>query len=223
MASTDDAAQRPQPRIEPEISDAILTVPNVLTTLRILLIPVFLWLLLIRWDLVAGLFLATIAATDWVDGRLARRHGQVTKLGTMLDPAADRLLILAAAAGIIVRGDIMPLWLVLILVTREVLTAVWVLALKARGIQLVVRYVGKVQAALVFACIPTFIWASGFLHPPSGTPGEAAELTGHVLRVLGYVFALGGATLGYTTFGLYVHDGIRALSARGTAETEGVA
>lgn len=212
MAETSDRAPAENAETAaPAVSDAVLTVPNVITFVRLALIPIFLFLVFADYDLAAGSLLAFIAATDFLDGKIARRYGQVSRLGTMLDPVADRVLILAAAIGVIVRGDIMPLWLILILVVREVLTASWVLWLKARGVQLVVRFVGKVQATLVFASIPCFIWASGLLHPRSGTPSDAFTIADDVFTAAGYVFAISGAVLGYTTFGLYLHDGVQAL------------
>lgn len=219
--------EEPGPDDAPQqVSTAILTVPNLITFVRILLIPVFLWLLLIGRDFAAAGLMIFVASTDFIDGRVARRYNQVSELGTMLDPVADRILILAAAVGVIVRGDIMPLWLIIILIVREVITASWTVYLKGRGIQLKVIFIGKCQASMVFACIPAFILAAGFADPFWGPPGGAAQVTHDVLLILGYVFGIGGACLGFITTGFYLKSGIEELHAtrepgRNTGDSDG--
>ncbi len=211
MSGIEKAPKEAKHPNQDKIGDEVFTAPNLVTFARILLIPVFIFLLLDRYDIWAGALFTFIAATDFVDGKLARRYGAVTKLGTMLDPVADRLLILSAAICIIIRGDIMPLWLIVILVVREVLTAVWAVSLKALGTQLVVRFIGKWQATLVFTTLPFFIWARGFSYARDGvaTSGGMAT-TGDVFLVLAYAFGISGAILGYWTLGYYLVDGVRA-------------
>ncbi len=85
-------------------TEAVLTVPNVLSFIRLLGIPVFCWLILVGWDLAAVIMLAVFGVTDWFDGYLARTLKQRSRLGTRLDPIADRLYILAAVVVLLVRG-----------------------------------------------------------------------------------------------------------------------
>jgi phosphatidylglycerophosphate synthase len=97
----------------------ILTIPNLISAIRISLVPVFLWLLLGREDYVAaGLLIGGVGATDWIDGYLARRLGQVSELGKMLDPVADRLAVAAAVIGGWISGTV-PVWFAAPLLVRE--------------------------------------------------------------------------------------------------------
>src|SRR5438309_8584531 len=100
-------------------TDRVATVPNALSFLRILLIPVFVALILRHGDEEAGLILlAGVVATDWVDGYIARHTNQVSKVGQILDPVADRLAILAALAALLARGAF-PLWAALLVIVRD--------------------------------------------------------------------------------------------------------
>ncbi|MEY4328085.1 MAG: hypothetical protein RIR71_755, partial [Actinomycetota bacterium] len=86
------------------------SVPNMLSILRLILVPVFLWLLLNDHMFWALAVLAFAGASDWLDGQIARRFNQVTELGRVLDPAADRLYIFASLIGLVINGNI-PAWL----------------------------------------------------------------------------------------------------------------
>ena len=97
----------------------VLTVPNALSVARLALVPVFLWLLLRGDDGLALLVLVVSTLTDFLDGFLARRLHQVTRLGQLLDPAADRLFVLACLLGLAVR-EILPWWLAVLIVSRDV-------------------------------------------------------------------------------------------------------
>lgn len=127
-----------------EPSDRIWTIPNVLSFARLLGVPVFLWLVLgPEADVAAFCLLALAGASDWVDGYLARRLNQRTKLGILLDPLADRLYIAATLIGLAIR-EIIPWWLVAILVLRELMLLAIVPVLRRSGrIALPVTYVGK--------------------------------------------------------------------------------
>ena len=101
-------------------TERVLTIPNALSFVRLLLVPVFLWLVLgPEHDELALLVLVVSGITDYLDGKLARRLGQTTKIGAILDPVADRLYILAVVIGLGVR-DIIPWWLAIILPLRDV-------------------------------------------------------------------------------------------------------
>src|SRR5690349_21998813 len=121
MRSADD----PQARV--------VTIPNAISVARLAGIPVFLWLVLgphADWWAV-GLLIAS-AASDWLDGKLARAWNQQSRLGQVLDPAADRLYIAATLAGLAVRG-IIPWWLVALLVARELVLGAALLVLRRHG------------------------------------------------------------------------------------------
>jgi cardiolipin synthase (CMP-forming) len=141
-------------------SSAILTVPNVLSSIRIAMIPVFVALIVGRRHDMAGLLVfAAVASTDWIDGYIARRTGTVTELGKLLDPTADRLVIAAGLIALIVRGAF-PLWAAVLIFVRDaaVLIAGAVL-LAGRHIRIDVRYVGKVATFSLMTAIPAISWA----------------------------------------------------------------
>ncbi len=132
----------------------VFTVPNLVSIARLALIPLLLWLLLARDDPVAaGWLLGLIGATDWVDGWLARRLGQVTELGKFLDPLADRFAVAAGLIGGMIAG-VLPAWFALAILAREAaisLGAVW-LGWRARA-KLAVRRLGKIATLLVYASV----------------------------------------------------------------------
>ena len=142
------------------------TVPNLISVLRIAAIPVFLWVLLGRGDpALAAWMLAVIAFTDYLDGLLARRLGQVSEIGKLLDPLADRLVVFASVAGGLWAG-VVPAWLGWPLVARETavgLATIYVLSkfkLKVR-----VRWMGKLATGMVFAAVPMYYLASAGVNP----------------------------------------------------------
>lgn len=109
-------------------TDRVLTIPNLLSMGRLLGVPIFLWLIL--WPVFGGpkndswafLVLALSGVSDYLDGKLARRWGQISRLGQILDPAADRLYVLSTLIGLTWRG-ILPLWVTLVLAARELFIA----------------------------------------------------------------------------------------------------
>lgn len=129
---------------EPTPSSRIVTVPNALSFARLMGVPLFLWLILVaEADVLAFLLLVVAGATDWLDGYLARRLNQQSRLGTLLDPLADRLYIAATLVGLAIRG-IIPWWLVVILILRELLLLALLPRLRRQGrVALPVTYVGK--------------------------------------------------------------------------------
>lgn len=163
--------------------DRILTVPNLLSLARLLGIPLFLWVVVVREEDVLGFIILVIAgATDWLDGHLARRLDQRTRLGVILDPLVDRLYIVAVLLGLALR-ELIPWWLVVLLALRDVLLLFLLPSLKRQGrLALPVTYVGK---AATFA----LLW--GF---PLLLLGQAA-LIGPVMSALGWAFAIWGAFL----------------------------
>lgn len=105
---------------EYEVSSKIVTIPNILSFIRLCMIPVFLVLLFNSMNLAATLVFAVAASTDWVDGQVARRTNSVSKLGQLLDPFVDRLLMISGVIGLLIIGRL-PIWIVLVVVLRDLL------------------------------------------------------------------------------------------------------
>ena len=148
------------------MSRRVLTIPNLVSAVRLALVPLFLWLLFGADEpLAAGLLLGGIGATDWVDGFLARRLNQVSELGKLLDPIADRLAITAAVVGGWVSG-VLPWPVALALVVRESVIAVGAVVAAWRWqVRVEVRYLGKVATFGLYSAIGSFYVYAGFDHP----------------------------------------------------------
>ena len=181
------------PRSAPDQADRVLTVPNLLSALRLAGVPLFLWLLLgPQADVAALLVVAVASFTDWLDGVLARRLGQYSRLGELLDPAADRLYILAALVGLVLR-DIIPWWLAALLVGRDLVLALTLPVLRRHGYgPPKVHYLGK---AATFA----LLWAFPFLLLASGD-STAADIA----RPIAWAFTIWGTGLYLWSGGVYL-------------------
>jgi cardiolipin synthase len=142
-------------------ADRVLTVPNVITVVRLACIPVFLWLLFVQENrLAAGLLLGALGATDWVDGYIARHFNQVSELGKVLDPAADRLLFIVCVGAIIIDGSAPVVFSVLVVV-REVLVGGSLLVLTAFGMRRFdVSWWGKAGTFGLMFTFPIFLFAA---------------------------------------------------------------
>lgn len=142
-------------------SNRIWTIPNVISFFRLLGVPLFLYLLLgPRHDVAAVIVLAVGGTTDWVDGYVARRLGQVSRLGELLDPFADRLYILATLVGFTLR-EVVPLWLTAALLLREAVLGVALLVLRRRGYgPPPVHYVGKTGTFVLLGAFPVLLLAA---------------------------------------------------------------
>lgn len=160
------------------------TVPNVLSILRLLGVPAFLWLILVpHADGWAVAVLALAGVSDWLDGQIARRWHQVSRAGQMLDPAADRLYILSTIVALMVR-DVVPVWLVVILVARDLFMLAQVPFLHTRGFtSLPVHFVGK---AATFCLLYSF---------PLVLLGHLGGGGWTVARIIGWAFAIWGTGL----------------------------
>lgn len=180
---------------EPYDTTRVLTVPNVLSLLRLLGVPLFLWLLLVREnDIWAVVVLAVGGATDWFDGYLARKWNQRSRLGQMLDPAADRLYILATLIGFVAR-DIVPWWLLVLLVSRDVMLALLIPALRSRGfISLPVHFLGKAATFLLLYAFPLVLLGFG------DEPWQLA------FRIGGWALAIWGTILYWSAGALYLRQ-----------------
>lgn len=177
---------------EQVVSGRILTVPNVISLLRLALVPVFAVLVVRDEDVWALGVLAVSGASDWLDGMIARRFDQVSRLGKVLDPAADRLFILVTMVALVWR-DVIPLWFVLVLVTRDVLLACLMpfLARERYG-PLPVHFAGKAATFALLYAFPLLLLA------------EWPGVVGTTAAVLGWAFAGWGAGLYWFAAVLYL-------------------
>ncbi|MGI8722111.1 MAG: CDP-alcohol phosphatidyltransferase family protein [Geodermatophilaceae bacterium] len=149
-----------QPR--PAASDRVWTLPNGLSFLRLAGVPLFVYLLLgPEADGWAIAILMVAGVTDWADGKLARMLNQSSRLGALLDPAADRLYILATLIAFVIR-DVVPIWVVAIILGRDVLVGLSLLVLRRHGYQaLQVNYVGKAATFNLLYAFPLLLLAVG--------------------------------------------------------------
>ena len=184
-------------------TDRILTIPNVISFLRIALIPVFFALIVDPDTTAAGLVLFVfVVATDWVDGAIARATGQVSELGKVLDPVADRLAIGAGLIALVV-ADAFPLWAALLILVRDlaILVAGIVLLAKRRA-RIEVRTIGKVATFALMASIACIAW------------GNLGYVLAEAALACGWAFFVAGIVEYYVATFLYVGDLRRAWHAQ---------
>jgi cardiolipin synthase len=182
-------------------SNRILTIPNLVSFVRLLGIPVFWWALLVEDNVALAAWLIFIIGwTDWIDGYLARRLGQVSELGKILDPVADRLMIASAVIGGLI-ADVLPAWFGWGLIAREILVGAVALNLAARGGGTVeVRFVGKAATFALYGAVPAFYLAAA---------GAAEWLLWPVAWILGII----GLVLYWYVAFLYIGDSRAKLAA----------
>lgn len=188
-------------------SSAIVTVPNILSFARIATIPLFCWLTANEQTRIWGILLfAVVVSTDWVDGYVARRTGQVTELGRLLDPIADRLAIAAGLVTFAIVG-IFPFWAALLILVRDVVVVLGgAVLLWGRNIRVEVRGIGKIATFSLMAAIAWIAW------------GNAGGPLGDVLLVGGWLAYAVGIVEYYLAAGLYAIDVRDALADRGVLE-----
>jgi cardiolipin synthase (CMP-forming) len=196
-------ALTPDPAVS-ELGDQVLTIPNLISLARLLGVPVFLWLVLGvqtstgDWWAV-GLLMAS-GFSDWLDGKIARALNQQSRLGQLLDPAADRLYIVATIIALAVR-TIIPWWLVGVLAARELVLAVVLAMLRRRGWgPLQVSFAGKAATMCLLYAFPLLFLGS---HDAS-----YAEVT----RIIGWMFAIWGSALYWWAAGLYITQARQLLA-----------
>jgi cardiolipin synthase len=168
---------------EPVGSRAVLTVPNILSAIRIACIPLFAALILKEETTYTGLVLfAVVLATDWVDGYVARRTGQISELGKILDPVADRLAIACGIVALVVRGAF-PLWAAALIVGRDLVALVGgAIALAGRGVRVPVRPLGKIATFSLMLAIGGVSWGN-----LDFAPAAAASVMGWTCFAVGIV------------------------------------
>jgi cardiolipin synthase len=217
--STEGGAQGVQPGGAPELAadlvvaaagaaidpsgydtERVWTLPNILSLLRLTGVPVMVWLILVpESDLLAVLVLAAAGFTDWLDGHLARAWHQTSRVGQMLDPIADRLYIMAVVLCLAIR-ELVPWWLVVALVARDVMIALLVPALRTRGFSsLPVHFLGKAATFNLLYAFPLILL------------GAENGMDLALARVLGWAFALWGVGLYWWAGILYLVQTLQLL------------
>ena len=189
----------------PPTSRGILTIPNLVTLIRLACVPLFCWLLFGQDDRTAAAWLlAVLGCTDWVDGYIARRFNQVSELGKVLDPTADRILLGTVVVSLLIDGSVPAVvaWSVLV---REVLISAAVLALAAAGARRIdVQWAGKAGTLALMVSFPLFMM---------GTPGP----WGRPALVIAWLFAVPGIVLSWYAAVTYVPLARQALAEGRTA------
>ena len=193
---------------ETAVSDRVLTVPNVLSTLRLVGVPVFLVAILARHDVIALVTLMASGISDYLDGKIARRYGLVSRVGQLLDPLADRLYIATTLLGMAWR-EIIPWWLVGLLVGRELLLAGVLMWVKRYGHQtgLPVHFVGKAATFNLLYAFPLLLLGQG-----SSGFAEWAQ-------PIGWAFAWWGTVLYWVAGVMYIVQARQVVAARTAAAT----
>jgi cardiolipin synthase (CMP-forming) len=179
----------------------ILTIPNAITLVRLACLPLYLYLLFGRDERAqAAILLAVLGATDWVDGYVARHFHQVSDLGKVLDPIADRLLFFVGVGGIIVLGDAAPAWFCWLVIAREIFVSVAVVTLALLGAARIdVTWFGKAGTFCLMFALPLFLVGSSDL---SVAPA---------FHTAAWLFGIPGLVISYYAAVLYVPIGLRAL------------
>ena len=187
-------------------SDAILTAPNVVTFARLALLPVFLWLALGPENIAAAFVVGfVLGSTDWIDGKIARRYNQVSKLGIAIDPFFDRLAV-AAAATVIIMLDLAPLWTVVVVLARDGLLLAMIPFLSKKGVpRPAVTWNGKAGSFGTMFAFGFFIGAA-MTDPPMTW-----------LRVVAWLCYVPGVILSYMAAVEYARTALASLRAPSSA------
>jgi cardiolipin synthase len=186
--------------------DRVLTIPNVISVIRLSCLPVFVWLLFGREDRgSAALLLAGLGITDWVDGYIARRWNQVSTVGKVLDPVADRAVLLSGVVAILIDGAA-PLWVGVATLSREVLISIGTLVVAGLGARRIdVSKLGKGGTFLTYFAYPLFL------------AGNAEIGSRTAWRGVAWACVVPGVVLSWWSLGTYVPTALRALRERRAA------
>ncbi|MCX7521484.1 CDP-alcohol phosphatidyltransferase family protein [Microbacterium sp. STN6] len=196
---TGNGAGGSAPDAKAAVSSKILTIPNLLSFFRLALIPFFLGFIIAGQGGWALIVLVVSSVTDFLDGYLARRLGQISRLGQLLDPAADRLYIFAALIGLAFQG-VIPWWLMGAIIGRDVMLLVLGIVLANHGYgPLPVHHLGKVATFCLFFALPLLML------------GEAVPVVAAVSLPLGWAFALWGAFLYWWAGFIYIRETLRVI------------
>ena len=204
-----------------EVTNRIFTIPNVISFIRLCMVPVYMVLLLNGYDLLATFMFALAAGTDWIDGQLARRTHCVSKLGQLLDPAVDRILMSCGVIGLMLVGRL-PIWIVVVVLGRDLMLLIGgAYLLKRYHERVAVIYPGKVATTFLFVG-----FAGLLLNMPlvSGLGWfEASWLPGFGFEACswGIWFVYAGLLLGLFTTLYYVLAGYRKMQKARRLEAKG--
>jgi cardiolipin synthase len=193
----------------------VWTIPNLISVVRLACIPVFCLLLFDDELTAAFVVLGVLGATDWVDGWIARRFDQGSEIGKVLDPTADRLLLIVASLALLIDG-VVPLWVGVAVLAREALVGIATLALAAAGAARIdVQWVGKAGTFAIMFALPGFL----LVEITSGTTSE-------VIEVLTWMVTIAGLVLSYYAAARYIplaRAALRDGRAAGASQTTGAA
>ncbi len=204
---------------EYEVSNKIITVPNILSFIRLCMIPAFLVLLFNDMNLAATLVFAIAASTDWVDGQVARRTNSVSKLGQLLDPFVDRLLMISGVVGLLVIGRL-PIWIVLVVVLRDLLMLCGGSYLISRWkVRVPVIYLGKVATTFLYVGFAGILLNMPLLQGLGVVSGEWLPGFSGALYSWGFWFVYVGLVLCIATTAHYIVSGVKGMNAARKAET----
>jgi cardiolipin synthase (CMP-forming) len=188
----------------PVVGTRVLTLPNVLSFLRLVGVPVFLWLIVAGYDGWALAVLMASGISDYLDGKIARHYGLVSRIGQLLDPLADRLYILSTLVGL-AYVDIIPWWLVAVLVAREVFGSILLLVVRRYGyVGLPVHFIGKAATFNLLYAFPFLLLA------------QVSDRLAVVAQPVGWAFVWWGTALYWVAGALYlvqVRDLVREAKA----------
>ena len=197
----DESSKGSQP-----VSDRIWTPPNVLSMLRLACVPLFLWLILTYQDNWALVVLTLSGVSDYLDGKIARHYNLVTRFGQLLDPLADRLYILSTLLGLAWR-EIIPWWLVAILVSREIFGTALLMVVRHYGYRaLPVHFIGKAATFNLLFAFPLILL------------GQGDTMAATVALPCGWAFAWWGTALYWVAGAMYAvqtRDVVRVARAAG--------
>ena len=205
---------------EEEVLDTIFTIPNLISAIRLCMVPCFIALLLTGYDILATILFAVAASTDWIDGQIARRTHTVSKLGQLLDPAVDRILMISGVVCLLIVGRL-PAWIVILVLGRDLLLliggAYLLMKWRIRG---AVIYPGKVATTFLFVGFAALLlnWPvlTGLgVVPFAWFPGLSS---GPYSWGIWFVYA--GLVVGLFTTIYYVATGARRLAAAMRASAE---
>jgi len=163
----------------------IVTLPNAISLARLLCAPIFVWLLVEGEQIAAGVLLAVLGASDWVDGWIARRFDQGSDLGKILDPVADRVLLITAGVALLIEGSV-PVVVGVLVLAREAAISIAVLVLAAKGARRIdVQWSGKAGTLALMFAFPMFLLADA----SSGAVYDVAIVGAWIFTVSGIAFS----------------------------------
>ena len=205
---------------ETEASDQIFTLANLITFIRLLLVPVAFVLMMKGQDVWATVLLIVTASTDFLDGMIARKTNTVTKLGQFLDPLVDRVLILTVILGLLIMGRL-PLWIAIVAIIRDAyLIGGGVYLAKKHAIRIPVSYLGK--TCMWFLCVGLVglvlnmpVIAGLGICDVSWLPGFSTDMYCPFIWIV-YI----GLVMSLVATGIYTVRGHKALAAKKAAEIE---